>query len=85
MPWSIAFMVVAIVLITTLGRVAKERHRAIARQGHAPQPWFDRDNPAQSEEIKQLRDRIQVLERVITDQHGGSADLERQIEQLRDR
>ena len=79
-------MVVAIVLITTLGRVAKERHRAIARQGHAPQPWFDgAGSAAQNDEIKQLRDRIQVLERVITDQHGGSADLERQIEQLRDR
>ncbi|WP_338057359.1 hypothetical protein [Sphingomonas corticis] len=85
MPWSVAFMVVMIVMIVTIGRVSREKHRAIGRAGHPPQPVFGADNPAQGEEIKQLRERIQVLERVITDQHGGSADLERQIERLRDR
>lgn len=36
------------------------------------------------DEVEQLRDRIQVLERVITDNHG-SADLIQQIDRLRDR
>ena len=36
------------------------------------------------EEVARLRDRVQVLERVITDNHG-SIDLDRRIEQLRDR
>ena len=36
------------------------------------------------DEVQQLRERIQVLERVITDNHG-SADLTQEIERLRDR
>ena len=36
------------------------------------------------EEVDQLRARIQVLERVITDNHG-SAGLSSEIERLRDR
>lgn len=36
------------------------------------------------DEVRQLRERIQVLERVITDTHG-SADLDREIDRLRDR
>lgn len=85
MPWSVAFMVVMIVMIVTIGRVSREKHRAIGRAGHPPHNPFGADAPPQNEEIKQLRERIQVLERVITDQNGASADLERQIEQLRDR
>lgn len=36
------------------------------------------------DEVQHLRERIQVLERVITDNHG-SADLTQEIERLRDR
>jgi hypothetical protein len=36
------------------------------------------------DEVQQLRERIQVLERVITDNHG-SADLIQEIDRLRDR
>lgn len=36
------------------------------------------------DEVNALRERVQVLERVVTDTHG-SADLDRRIEQLRDR
>ena len=84
MPWSIAFMVVAIVLITTLGRVAKERHRAMGRLGLDPAAGPRLEAQMQNEEMKALRERVQVLERLVTDNHG-SADLERQIEQLRNR
>ena len=83
MPWSIAFMVVAIVLITTLGRVAKERHRAIARAGRDPDALHS-PGPQQNDEVRALRERVQVLERLVTDNHS-SHDLDRQIEQLRDR
>jgi hypothetical protein len=37
-----------------------------------------------AEEVKELRARIQVLERVITDNHGSS-DLLQEIDRLRDR
>jgi membrane protein implicated in regulation of membrane protease activity len=36
------------------------------------------------DEVQQLRERIQVLERVITDNHG-SVDLTEKIDRLRDR
>ncbi|MDF2495585.1 hypothetical protein [Sphingomonas sp.] len=83
MPWSIVFMVIAIVLITTFARLQKEKYRAIGRSGgddHA----LPAEAIASREEIRQLRERIAVLERVITDNHG-STDLSRQIEELRDR
>jgi len=79
MPWSVAFMVVAIVLVVTLGRVSKEKYRALGRQeGH---PAAD---DAAREEVKRLKDRVQVLERVITDGRQGH-DLDREIERLRER
>ena len=82
MPWSVVFMVVAIVMITAIARTSKERYRAMGRTGE------DHALPAEAiasrEEIRQLKERISVLERVITDNHG-SADLSRQIEELRDR
>jgi hypothetical protein len=82
MPWSIAFMVVAIVLITSIARVAKERHRAEVRQGT---PGLDSaDAMRMREEMNRLKQRVQVLERVITD-NRGSMDLDGEIERLRDR
>lgn len=80
MPWSITIMVVLIVLITTIGRVAKERHRA----RHVEDKALPADTIAARDEVRQLKERVAVLERVITDNHG-SLDLDRQIEQLRDR
>ncbi len=82
MPWSVVFMVLGIVLITALARVSREKYRAMGRAGedHA----LPADAIASREEIRQLKERIAVLERVITDNHG-SADLSRQIEELRNR
>lgn len=81
MPWSVAFMVVMIVMIVTIGKVSREKWRALAAQEPLPSKG---PSPLASDEVRQLKERIAVLERVITDQHGR-ADLERQIEELRDR
>jgi hypothetical protein len=82
MPWSVAFMVIAIVLITAIARTSKERYRAMGRVGD------ERAAPAEliasRDEVRQLKERVAVLERLITDNHG-SVDLSRQIEELRDR
>ena len=80
MPWSVAFMVIAIVLITAIARTQREKYKAIGRgdQQHA----LPADAIASREEVRQLKERIAVLERVVTDNHG-SADLNRQIEELR--
>ena len=83
MPWSVAFMVVAIVLVVTLGRVSREKYRAMGRLADDAFPAPDA-GPAR-DEVRQLKERIAVLERVITDNHGSSNDLSRQIDELRDR
>jgi predicted outer membrane protein len=44
----------------------------------------DLDTARLRDEVQQLRERIQVLERVITDNHS-SADLTQEIDRLRDR
>jgi hypothetical protein len=77
-PLEILF---GIVIVVTIGRVLRDRH--LARASLAPRP--DAIDAARlQDEVRLLKDRIQVLERVITDNHG-SADLDRQIERLRDR
>lgn len=72
-------MVVAIVIVVTIGSIVK------ARMGQpAPdQPPADSADAARMrEEIRTLRERVQVLERVITDNHSSSS-LDREIERLR--
>lgn len=82
MTWSIVFMVLGIVLITAIAKVQREKYRAMGRTGeHQALPA---EAIAGREEIRQLKERIAVLERVITDNHG-SHDLSRRIDELRDR
>ena len=82
MPGSVAFMVVMIVLITTIGRVVSRRYQAIGRD---QQPAIkSADLMRHEDEVRQLKERIAVLERVVTDNHG-SIGLDREIERLRDR
>lgn len=75
-------MVVMIILIVTIGRVLQTRYRALSEQ-KAGMPG-DADALATAAEVRQLKERIAVLERVITDNHG-SIGLDREIERLRDR
>lgn len=81
MPWSVVFMVIAIVMITAITRVQREKYRAIGRDGERAMPA---ETIASREEVRQLKERIAVLERLATDNHG-STDLSRQIDELRDR
>ncbi len=64
-------MVVAIILIVMLGN---KTQRLIGNS----------DTKAMQDEIRMLKDRIQVLERIATD-NNSSNDLNRQIEELRNR
>lgn len=78
-------MVVCIVLIAMIGRVMSERYKAMGRIAKNGSPHLQSADAMRSaDEVRQLKERVAVLERVITDNHG-SLDLERQIEQLRDR
>ncbi|HVF94112.1 MAG TPA: hypothetical protein VM900_07330 [Sphingomonas sp.] len=75
-------MVVCIVLIAMIGRVLTARYRAMESRSVTPIDSGETRNLR--DEVRQMRERIQVLERVITDNHK-SVDLDREIERLRDR
>ncbi len=83
-------MVVAIVLIITIGKIISSRHKAqsgivedVDMLGNRTQRQIDNaDASAMREEIRVLKDRIQVLERIATD-NSSANDVSRQIEALR--
>jgi uncharacterized protein YlxW (UPF0749 family) len=78
-------MVVAIIIVVTIGRVLQSRYR-YSNRADQPQadPQSELENRQLRQEVQTLKERVQVLERVITDNHSSS-DLEREIERLRDR
>lgn len=78
MGW--AEMVVAIVAIVMIAGVLKARYD---RQDHAD-PTEDAEARHARDEVRQLKERIAVLERVITDTNSAS-NLDREIDKLRDR
>ncbi|MBN8807319.1 MAG: hypothetical protein J0I47_03645 [Sphingomonas sp.] len=77
MGW--AEMTVVIVAIVMIGRVLKARYDQQDRSDTAEEIETRRAE----EEVRQLKERIAVLERVITDTNGAS-NLDREIEALRD-
>jgi hypothetical protein len=78
MHW--AEMVVLIVLITTIGKVFMNRRAGKGAITDLVQA--DPDSARMREEIKMLKDRIAVLERITTDNNSAAA-LDREIEKLR--
>ena len=74
-------MVVCIVLIVAVAKVLRQRYRT---QGPQIASTESVDTLRLRDEVKQMKERIQVLERVITDNHK-SVDLDNEIERLRDR
>ena len=85
-------MVVAIIAIITIGKIIsakqKAKHGIIEDEdmlGNKTQRLIgNSDTQAMQDEIKILKDRIQVLERIATDNNSAN-DLNRQIEELRGR
>lgn len=80
-------MVIGIVLIVTIGRVLGARYGGgrSGRRGLPPVvPVDSAETRALQAEIRTLKDRIQVLERIATDTNRA-VGLEAEIEQLRDR
>lgn len=75
-------MVVAIIFLVTAGRVIQSYLRA--RPDQPVVTAEDPDTLRLRDDVRAMKERIAVLERVITDNHG-SLDLDRQIERLRDR
>lgn len=73
-----AVLIVAIVMIAmVLKSGAGRRHR-----GHGDPAQSDAETLRLREEVKQLKDRLHVLERIATEKENS---LAREIEELRDR
>jgi hypothetical protein len=85
-------MVVAIVLIVTIGKVLSSRYKAKHGiiededyMGNKTQRLTsDQDTQSMQNEIRTLKERIQVLERIATD-NSSANDVGRQIEALREK
>lgn len=73
-------MVVAIVLIGTIGGILRARYKAMENGGG--QLIEDQTAKALEQEVTQLRERVKVLERIAVEKEDT---LTRQIEQLRDK
>lgn len=75
-------MVVAIVLITTIAGIWKAKH-GIRRDHKGNEHFVDtRENERLREEVKALKERLAVIERITVEKESS---LEREIAQLRDR
>jgi hypothetical protein len=74
-------MTVLIVLIIAIAKVMSRRYQSLGQQHQVVQ---GADAMRAQDEIRQLKERVAVLERVVTDNHG-SLGLDREIERLRDR
>lgn len=85
-------MVVAIILIVTIGKIIqtkqKAKHGIVEDQDFMGTKAHRLLNSAETQqmqdEIRALKERIQVLERIATDS-SSTNDLNRQIEELRGR
>jgi hypothetical protein len=76
-------MVVAIVLIATIGQIVRAKMGIPSRRERRNGVVADTaETIAMREEIKTLKDRIAVLERIATD-NNATAALDREIEKLR--
>jgi hypothetical protein len=79
-------MVVMIVAITAVASVLRAKYGVI-RRGKGEEyvrPADDKENQRLREELRGLKERIAVLERIATDGNSG-AQLDREIEALRHR
>ncbi len=77
-------MVLGIIIVISIAKVLQSRYRGGRDwRGQPVEQVATADSVRLREEIRSLRERIQVLERVITDNHSSSS-LDREIERLRD-
>lgn len=79
-------LVAVIVTVLIVGNVLKARFRHSQSGPFEPRQLNDEVPPAETarlrEEVQQLKQRVQVLERIAVEKENS---LDRQIEQLRDR
>lgn len=77
-------MVIGIVLIVTIGSIVRAKYSARSGPQGQIAATSDAETKALQSEIRALKERIQVLERIATD-NNRAASLDEEIERLRDR
>lgn len=77
-------MVIGIVLIVTIGRILQSKYGHSRRKDRDDAVADNAESRRLKEEVRALKERIAVLERLATDDAGPRA-LEREIEALRSR
>ena len=75
-------MVFAIVLIVTIGGIYRAKYNRRDRGASDADYVESKENVALREEVKALKERLQVLERITVEKENS---LTREIEELRDR
>jgi len=75
-------MVVLIVAIVTIGRIVAAKHGIRKDRNGNDVVVNDAENARLRDEIKTLKERVAVLERLATDTNSAAA-LDREIEKLR--
>ena len=75
-------MVVLIVAIVMIAGVFKARHGSLRRGRDDGEPIERAETLRLRDEVKQLKERLHVLERITTEKESS---LSREIEELRDR
>ncbi|GAA0301215.1 hypothetical protein GCM10009087_08730 [Sphingomonas oligophenolica] len=83
-------MIAVITVVGTIGSVLRARY-GVVRDRHGNDVPIGVDDTAQAEnqrlreELRAMKDRLAVLERLATDNDNSGARLDREIEKLRDR
>ena len=76
-------MVLGIVIVGCIASVLRAKY-GIVRNRHGDEtPIRDPDADRLRDELRTLKERVVVLERIATDANGRSSSLEREIEALR--
>lgn len=86
-PFSMVVAIVGIVMIASVLKARYGIHKGkdgIERH-HGADPVATADAARLRDEVRALKERVQVLERVITDNEASSLRLDREIEALREK
>jgi hypothetical protein len=82
-PFEMVVLIIAIVMISSIIKTRiRARHGIIADEDGNERVAADPDAARLRDEVKGLKERIAVLERLATDEHGPRL-LDREIEKLR--
>ena len=76
-------MVVLIVAIGAVASIFRAKYGVVRNRHGDELPMRDPDSERMRDEVRALKERVAVLERIATDANSRGSELEREIEALR--